>query len=90
MFKIKLIKIEVDKQTFKIDLKKMKQAITRNTIMVFFFLKIVIIQIIGSCPNYPHGIVDPLEEMAFIAKSKKILFHVDCCLGEFFNKFDSF
>ena len=66
------------------DLRKMKRAITKNTILVIYFLIYdFLIKIVGSCPNFPHGIIDPLEEMAAIAKQKNLLFHVDACLGSF-------
>lgn len=39
--------------------------------------------IIGSVPNFPHGTIDPIPELAAIAKAKNIGLHVDCCLGGF-------
>ena len=41
----------------------------------------------ASCPQYPHGVVDPIEDLAAIAKSKGIGMHVDCCLGSFIVAF---
>ena len=37
----------------------------------------------GSCPNYPHGIVDDIPGLSKIALEKKVGLHVDCCLGSF-------
>ncbi len=37
----------------------------------------------GSTPNYPHGICDPIPELSKLALAKKIGLHVDCCLGSF-------
>lgn len=37
----------------------------------------------GSVPNFPHGIIDPVPKLAQLAKSKGIGLHVDCCLGGF-------
>jgi len=34
-----------------------------------------------SAPNWPFGTVDPVEEIAEIAMDKKVLLHVDACLG---------
>jgi len=39
--------------------------------------------IVGSAPNFPHGIVDPIKEMSEIARERGICFHVDACLGGF-------
>jgi len=43
--------------------------------------------IVGSVPNFPHGAIDPIPELAKIAKSKDIGLHVDCCLGGFIVAF---
>lgn len=37
----------------------------------------------ASAPQYPHGVVDPIEEVADLARRKKIPFHVDACVGGF-------
>ena len=47
-----------------------------NTIMIF-----------GSAPNYPHGIVDPIDKLAKIAKKYDVGMHVDGCLGGFVGTF---
>ena len=44
--------------------------------------------ILGSAPNYPHGIIDPIETLAKIAKKRNIGFHVDGCLGGFVGAFN--
>ena len=69
---IKLIKISIDEITGKLRLDHLKRQITKNTICI-----------VGSSPNFPHGIMDPIEEMAHIAKQHNIGLHVDCCLGGF-------
>jgi len=40
-----------------------------------------------SAPNWPFGTVDPVEEIAEIAMDKKVLLHVDACLGGFILPF---
>lgn len=50
----------------------MKSLIDGNTIMIM-----------GSAPNFPHGIVDPIPEIAKLAKKKNVGMHVDACLGGF-------
>jgi len=42
-----------------------------------------VVAIIGSAPSYPTGVMDPIEEMAGIAKDNGCGLHVDCCLGAF-------
>ncbi len=55
---------------FRADTGAVAEAVNENTIMV-----------IGSAMTYPHGIVDPIEEMGEIAAGKNIWLHVDSCLG---------
>jgi len=71
-YNVKIITLEVKEKTGKIDLASLKKAITSNTICI-----------VGSMPNYPHGICDPIEEMAAIALKHKVGMHVDACLGGF-------
>jgi glutamate/tyrosine decarboxylase-like PLP-dependent enzyme len=42
------------------------------------------IAIIGSAPSFPHGVIDPIEELSELARARKIGFHTDGCLGGFF------
>jgi glutamate/tyrosine decarboxylase-like PLP-dependent enzyme len=37
--------------------------------------------VVGSAPSYPQGVVDPIEELALLAREAGILCHVDACLG---------
>lgn len=39
--------------------------------------------IAASAPQYPHGVIDPIEEIGRLALRKKIPFHVDACVGGF-------
>ncbi|XP_042062092.1 sphingosine-1-phosphate lyase-like [Salvia splendens] len=70
-FKIKLWRVPVD-QDFKADVKAIKRHINRNTIMI-----------VGSAPGFPHGIIDPIEELGELAYTYGICLHVDLCLGGF-------
>ncbi len=54
------------------DLDALRAAITPNTIMVA-----------GSAPNYPFGTIDPIADMAAIAKEHDLHFHTDACVGGF-------
>ncbi|WWC86025.1 uncharacterized protein L201_000896 [Kwoniella dendrophila CBS 6074] len=75
-FKIKLHIMPVDETTRKADVKAMKRAINPNTIML-----------VGSAPNYPDGMIDPIPALAAIARKHNIGLHVDCCLGSFILPF---
>uniref|UniRef100_A0A671NYF9 sphinganine-1-phosphate aldolase n=1 Tax=Sinocyclocheilus anshuiensis TaxID=1608454 RepID=A0A671NYF9_9TELE len=71
-FGMKLIHIPLDKKTMKVDVKAMRRAISRNTAML-----------VCSAPQFPHGIMDPVVEVAKLAVKYNIPFHVDACLGGF-------
>eukprot|EP00405_Crypthecodinium_cohnii_P022682 CAMPEP_0206480252 /NCGR_PEP_ID=MMETSP0324_2-20121206/37149_1 /ASSEMBLY_ACC=CAM_ASM_000836 /TAXON_ID=2866 /ORGANISM="Crypthecodinium cohnii, Strain Seligo" /LENGTH=545 /DNA_ID=CAMNT_0053956935 /DNA_START=66 /DNA_END=1703 /DNA_ORIENTATION=+ len=45
------------------------------------------VAIVGSCCQYAHGAVDPIEELAQLALRRNIGLHVDCCLGGFLVPF---
>ncbi len=57
---------------FKADVNATRELVSDNTIVM-----------VGSAPAYPHGVIDPITELAAIAKQKEIGFHVDSCLGGF-------
>ncbi len=41
------------------------------------------IVIVGSAPGFPHGIIDPIDELSNLALEAGIGFHTDACLGGF-------
>lgn len=43
--------------------------------------------VVGSAPNYPHGVVDPIPELAALAAGRGIPFHTDACVGGFLLPF---
>ncbi|UCD78958.1 MAG: aspartate aminotransferase family protein [Desulfobacterales bacterium] len=67
---VKPIVTPVHDDTFLADVGAMRNAITDNTILL-----------VGSAPGYAHGIVDPITEIAALAKEKGVLCHVDACVG---------
>lgn len=75
LFGIKLIRTPVG-DDFKAKLEPIQHALTRNTIAL-----------VGSAPGYPHGIIDPIPQMAAIAQQYGIGMHVDACLGGFILPF---
>eukprot|EP01099_Mayorella_cantabrigiensis_P007540 TRINITY_DN669_c0_g5_i1.p1 TRINITY_DN669_c0_g5~~TRINITY_DN669_c0_g5_i1.p1 ORF type:complete len:411 (-),score=111.58 TRINITY_DN669_c0_g5_i1:121-1305(-) len=74
-FGVKFIRIPVD-SSYRVDVNLLRKAVNRNTIMI-----------VGSAPQYPHGMIDPFEELAKIAKEHKVPLHADCCLGGFILPF---
>jgi glutamate/tyrosine decarboxylase-like PLP-dependent enzyme len=42
------------------------------------------ILVVGSAPQYPHGVMDPIADLAALADSRGVLCHVDACIGGFF------
>lgn len=43
--------------------------------------------VVGSAPSYPHGVIDPIEELAALASRDGISFHTDACVGGFLLPF---
>lgn len=41
------------------------------------------IALVGSAANYPHGLIDPIEQLGALALERGIGLHVDGCLGGF-------
>ena len=70
-FDIKMIQIPLDSR-YKADVGATRKAITRNTAVI-----------VGSAPSFPHGVIDPIQEMSELAKEKGVGFHTDACLGGF-------
>ena len=58
---VKVIMLPVDKKTYRVDPAMVEAAITPNTIMV-----------VGSAPSYAHGVIDPISELAAIAKKNDL------------------
>lgn len=70
-FNIKMVKVPL-KDDLTLDVEKYKAAFTDNTVVA-----------IGSAPGFPHGLIDPIEELSNFALSKGVGFHTDGCLGGF-------
>ena len=43
--------------------------------------------VVGSAPQYPQGVVDPIPELAALAAEVGASFHTDACMGGFFLPF---
>lgn len=57
----------------RVDVDDMAELIDANTILL-----------VGSAPQYPHGVIDPIERIASLARKNDIPCHVDACIGGFF------
>jgi sphinganine-1-phosphate aldolase len=45
------------------------------------------IVVVGSAPGFPHGVIDPIEELSELARARGVGFHTDACLGGFLLPF---
>ncbi|HET7338726.1 MAG TPA: aspartate aminotransferase family protein [Candidatus Dormibacteraeota bacterium] len=57
---------------WRVDLEWVRRNVTANTVAL-----------VGSAPNYAHGVIDPIEELGEIAQDHDLGLHVDGCLGGF-------
>jgi len=72
-FRMKIVYVKTDKDQ-RMDLKDLKSKVSRNSVCV-----------VVSCPNYPHGVYDPVEEISKL--NIGVPLHLDCCLGGFLTPF---
>ena len=71
-FSIKRILVPCPAPTHKVSTKHVARLITPNTVLL-----------VGSAPNFPHGIIDDITSLSRLAQRRKLPLHVDCCLGSF-------
>lgn len=62
-----------------VDTDAVKKRINKNTVMI-----------LGSAPEYPHGIIDPIEKLGELALAQRIPLHVDACVGGYILPFIEF
>ena len=74
-FDVELVRVPVDAD-FRVRAEALADACTDDTIMV-----------VGSAPTYPHGVIDPVADIAALALDRGILCHVDACMGGFLLPF---
>lgn len=70
-FGVRIRKVPV-RDDLRADPPAMARAISRNTI-----------GLVGSAPQYPHGVVDPIADLGALARSHGLPMHVDACVGGF-------
>ena len=70
-FGLRFVKVPLD-EDFRVNVKALRRRIGRNTVMIA-----------ASAPQFPHGVIDPIEEIGQVALERKLPFHVDGCIGGF-------
>jgi glutamate/tyrosine decarboxylase-like PLP-dependent enzyme len=70
-FGVKLRKVEVG-DDLRADLRAVARRIGRSTI-----------GLVGSAPQYAHGVIDPIAGLGELAARHRLPLHVDACLGGF-------
>ncbi len=64
------------REDLRADTVAMRESITPNTVLVA-----------GSAPCYPFGVIDPIPDIAALAKERGLCCHVDACLGGYLLPF---
>ncbi|KAG9682037.1 sphinganine-1-phosphate aldolase BST1, partial [Aureobasidium melanogenum] len=75
-FKITVHYVPCPAPTYKASLAHVSRLLNSNTILL-----------VGSAPNFPHGIIDDIPGLSRLALRRNIPLHVDCCLGSFLVPF---
>ncbi|KAH6949906.1 pyridoxal phosphate-dependent transferase [Fusarium avenaceum] len=75
-FKIKINLVACPAPEYQVDVRAVSRLVNPNTVLI-----------VGSAPNFPHGIIDDIEALSKLALRKNIWLHVDCCLGSFLVPF---
>jgi sphinganine-1-phosphate aldolase len=70
-FGVKAVTVPV-RDDWRADVDAMADAVTDRTVLV-----------VGSAPQYPQGVIDPIPELAVIAADAGAGFHTDACMGGF-------
>ncbi|HEX6311630.1 MAG TPA: aspartate aminotransferase family protein [Acidimicrobiia bacterium] len=70
-FGVKVRKVPV-RPDWRADVESMAAAMNDDTVLV-----------VGSAPQYPQGVVDPIPELAALAAASDVSCHVDACMGGF-------
>ena len=63
-------------QDWRADIVAMEAAIDADTILL-----------VGSAPNFPYGMIDPIAELSRIALARDLWLHVDACVGGYLAPF---
>lgn len=74
-FGVKMVRAPL-RDDMRVDVDAVRRLINRNTILL-----------VASAPSYPHGVVDPIEELGRIAQEHDLPLHIDSCVGGFMLPF---
>jgi glutamate/tyrosine decarboxylase-like PLP-dependent enzyme len=61
---------------FRADVGAIAAAVSSDTVLI-----------VGSAPSFPHGVFDPIPELAAVARERNLWMHVDACVGGFLAPF---
>ncbi|KAL9033913.1 MAG: hypothetical protein Q9180_005696 [Flavoplaca navasiana] len=75
-FNIKLHQVACPSPNYTVSIKAVSRLINSNTILL-----------VGSTPNFPHGLIDDIVALSRLALRRRLPLHVDCCLGSFLMPF---
>jgi len=75
-FNVELIRTSVDAKTMQMDPKEVSRRINARTVAIY-----------ASAPTFTHGVIDPVAELAALARAKGVGLHVDNCLGGFLSSY---
>ena len=75
-FKIKVHLVACPAPSYRVHIPSVSRLINSNTILL-----------VGSAPNFPHGIIDDIPALSRLALKRHLPLHVDCCLGSFLIPF---
>jgi len=67
-------RVVTTRNDFRADAAAMEGRIDDNTI-----------GLVGSAPNYPFGVIDPIREIAAVAQKRGLWMHVDACVGGYLS-----
>jgi glutamate/tyrosine decarboxylase-like PLP-dependent enzyme len=76
LFDVELRRVPVDPETTLVDVDAVDAAVDDDTVAI-----------VGSACNYGYGTIDPIEELAVLARRRGVGLHVDGCLGGFILPF---
>lgn len=71
--RLRLLPLAAD---YRADVTQLERLVNRRTVMI-----------LGSAPDYPRGMIDPIEAMGAIAQRRGVPLHVDACVGGYILPF---
>lgn len=69
---VRVVRVPTTRNDLRADVGAIERALTPDTVMI-----------VGSAPNYPFGVFDPIAELGRLAERHGLWLHVDACVGGF-------